>query len=320
MWDGAIKLIYSIIKQKRKAYCNKYRKDGSCSTARVSIPGCYAGKTVYVISEEQFKELKNFVESTTAMRRFFSVLFNSKKGSKMFNIVSETWNPISGCLHYCRYCWARKLALTKLKTAKRYREGFKPRLNEEEFTKTFKGGVVFAVDMGDIFSPGVKDEWIIKVFNHIKKFPDTFFLFLTKNPTRYKDFLDIIPENAILGATIETNKDDLYIEHRISHAPLPSIRYKAMKELEWPLKFISIEPILDFDPETFVKWIKDINPFMVYIGYDNYNNKLPEPPLKKTQELIEKLNEFTLVIKKTIRPAHYEKQSLMRYADTKEAN
>jgi len=56
----------------------------------------------------------------------------------------------------------------------------------------------------------VKDEWIRAVLSHVVKFPDTYFLFLTKNPERYRDFLDEFPPNSILGATIETD-DDLYI-------------------------------------------------------------------------------------------------------------
>lgn len=64
------------------------------------------------------------------------------------------------------------------------------------------------------------------------------------------------------------------------------------------MKFVLIGPILDFDLlEIFVKWIKEINPFLVYVEYDIYNWKLPEPSLGKTMELIEKLSKSTLVIK-----------------------
>ena len=312
MWDGVLEVLESILRRGlRRVGCGG-RRNGLCVRARVSVPKELLGQSVYIVTESEFMELRRYVASMSVLRQFFATILNSKKGSKMFNIVGETWNPITGCMHFCRYCWARQLALTKLKNTKRYRDGFKPRFNEEELKKSFKGGVVFVSDMGDIFSPGVKDEWVIRVINHIARFPDTYFLFLTKNPVRYKDFLSIMPRNAILGATIETNKDDLYTEHKISQAPLPSIRYRAMKELDWPLKFVSIEPILDFDLDVFVQWIKDIGPFMVYVGYDNYNWKLPEPPLKKTQELIKRLSEFTLVVKKTIRPAWYE--GLGKYA------
>ncbi|MCD6368577.1 MAG: DUF5131 family protein [Thermoproteales archaeon] len=228
-----------------------------------------------------------------------NILNSGTNGRKMFSIVTKTWNPVAGCLHYCKYCWARKLAVTKLKNSKRYRDGFRPRLNEEEFREKFeKGDFVFVSDMGDLFGDFMPSKWIEKVIKYIRRFPETHFLFLTKNPERYFEFLDIMPENAILGATIETNKDELYLEHVISRAPLPSRRYEAMKRLDWNKKFISIEPVLDFNLEIFVDWLKDIAPFLIYIGYDNYNNKLPEPPLEKTLKLIALLSEKTLVVKK----------------------
>ena len=145
------------------------------------------------------------------------------------------------------------------------------------------------------------------------RFPKTHFLFLTKNPQRYFEFIDEMPPNAILGATIETDNDDLYVEHRISGAPLPSRRIEAMKKLDWSRKFVSIEPILDFNIKSFTKQIEEISPIMVYVGYDNYHNRLPEPPIKKTMRLIDNLSAHTLVVKKTIRPAHYE--GLMRFGE-----
>jgi len=45
---------------------------------------------------------------------------------------------------------------------------------------------------------------------------------------------------------------------------------------------------------------------MVYVGYDNYDNRLPEPPLKKTLMLLDDLSEMTFVVRKTIRPAWFE--------------
>jgi len=118
-----------------------------------------------------------------------------------------------------------------------------------------------------------------------------------------------MPKNAILGATIETNNDELYMKEKISGAPLPSVRYKAMKKISWPLKFVSIEPILDFNYITFIKWIKEIQPFLVYVGYDNYDWRFPEPTLQKTLRFIEELKRFTCVMEKTIRPAWNEGQS-----------
>ena len=243
--------------------------------------------------------------------RFINLIFNkmisNPRSDRMFPIVSTTWNPVSGCYHMCVYCYARRLAETKLRHTPRYRSGFTPRINFKAFRKRFKRGeIVFPVDMGDLFAEGIPKEWVLRVLRHIERYPKTYFLFLTKNPSRYHEFLEHFPENAVLGATIETNKDDLYTEHRISKAPLPSRRYRAMAKLEWDLKFISIEPILEFDLDEMVKWVKDIDPVLVFVGYDNWNNKLPEPSYHDTLKLIDELEHITLVIRKTIRKAWYE--------------
>lgn len=214
----------------------------------------------------------------------------------MFDVITDTWNPVVGCLHYCTYCWARRLAETKLKNVERYRDGFKPKLVEKELNRRFHKKYVFAVDMGDLFGDWVPSEWILKVIDAISKSPSSNFLFLTKNPKRYMEFLDFYPKNLVLGATIETNRD--YI---VSKAPSTTERYEFMKKLLYENKIVSVEPIMDFDLETFVKWIKDINPIMVHVGYDNYNNNLPEPSLSKTYQLIDQLGKVTRVKTLTLR-------------------
>ncbi len=278
----------------------------------IYLPREFIGEEVVVILKKSFMKYNKLL-SEEALERFKRLfkrhrslckLIEREHSTKMFSIVTETWNPVTGCLHYCRYCWARRLAETRLKNSKRYSNGFTPRLNKEEFSKRFKGGVVFVSDMGDLFGEFIPDEWIEMVLKHVRKFPNTFFLFLTKNPSRYHNF--DFPENVILGATIETDRDSIY--EGISKAPKPSERIKAMIELDWDAKFLSIEPILDFSPK-FWKKVEKINPFMIYIGYDNYSYKLPEPSLDKTLFLIKKLrdNGF-LVLEKTIRRAWYERR------------
>jgi hypothetical protein len=104
------------------------------------------------------------------------------------------------------------------------------------------------------------------------------------------------PENVVFGATIETNRN-----YPVSKAPEPSERYKYMADLPYRNKLISIEPVMDFDLDVLAQWIKDIKPAIVYIGYDNYNNRLPEPSLSKTKQLITELQRFTRVRSKTLR-------------------
>lgn len=54
-----------------------------------------------------------------------------------------------------------------------------------------------------------------------------------------------MPENIILGATIETDRGEGYAE--TSSAPLPSERTEATKALEWLRKVVVIEPVLDLE-------------------------------------------------------------------------
>lgn len=209
---------------------------------------------------------------------------------RMFEVISKTWNPVIGCQHSCSYCWARKLVNTRLKNSEKYKDGFTPKIVEKELKRRFRNQFVFVSDMGDLFGDWVPSEWIIKVLDAVRRSPSSMFLFLTKNPRKYRDFLDLFPENVVLGATLESNR-----EYSVSKAPSPVERYRSIVEIQFAHKLLCIEPIMDFDLETFVLWIKDIKPSVVYVGYDNYNNELLEPPRTKTQALIDQLNAFTRV-------------------------
>jgi len=225
------------------------------------------------------------------------------KASRMFPCVTITWNPVTGCLHHCKYCWARPLAEGKLRNLDKYKNGFKPALWEKAFVNTLgKNKFVFVSDMGDLFGEWVPSKWIEKVLNKVcRSHPSNLFMFLTKNPIRYKEFLHLYPKNAILGATIETNHD-----YNVSKAPKPKERYEALRSLEYPRKTVSIEPIMDFDIEVFASWMKEIKPEFVHLGYDNYGYKLTEPELEKTLALISILKKFTDIRTKTIRKAWWE--------------
>jgi DNA repair photolyase len=215
----------------------------------------------------------------------------------------DTWNPITGCMHDCVYCWARnfakRLAAMEVEPYKTY--GFKPTFMEQRLKQRFpKGGFIFVSDMGDMWGDWVPKEWILKVLNALTAKPKIRFLFLTKNPKRYSEFLDMFTDNMTLGATIETNRGS-----ELSRAPPQKERFEAMKNLDWKHKAVVVEPIIDFDPE-FVDWIKEIKPELVYVGYDNYNNKLPEPQLSKTQAFINELQKTVQVEARNLRKAWFE--------------
>lgn len=223
--------------------------------------------------------------------------------NKMFSEVTRTWNPVPGCRHDCNYCFARELAEGRLRHLPRYADGFTPKLIEEELRRRFHKGLIFVCDMGDLFGEWVPGDWIRKVLDVVRQSPKAEFLFLTKNPARYHEFRDESLPNVIWGATIETNRDI----QGISQAPSPTRRYEEMTTLRsWQRRIVSIEPIMDFDLQPLVRRIRQIGPEFIYIGFDNHGHHLPEPPLAKTLELIQALEQFTEVRLKTIRKAHWE--------------
>lgn len=134
----------------------------------------------------------------------------------------STWNPVTGCLHGCEYCYARGIA---------NRFGFhasEPDINERvllempisagkkvpypfDFQPTFhryrleeyvnkKDRNIFVCSMADLFGDWVPDEWIEEVFKACEKAPQHNYLFLTKNPKRYEKLLDqYMPPNMWFG-------------------------------------------------------------------------------------------------------------------------
>jgi hypothetical protein len=54
-------------------------------------------------------------------------------------------------------------------------------------------------------------------------------------------------------------------------------------------KFVTIEPILDFDIDVLLDWIIHIDPEFVNIGADSKGHGLPEPSIEKVMQFIEEL-------------------------------
>ena len=236
--------------------------------------------------------------------RYPSYPFRTHMKTRMFPFITSTSSPVKGCSHHCQYCWFVSLATGRLK--RYYRNGIAPRVVQGELDRRFKKGeFVFISDMGDLFCNAVPTEWIANVCDAIRESPEAEFLFMTKNPQRYMGIASAIPNNVVLGATIESDRD--YIA--LSKAPNQSDRLTAMRQLIGTLptrRFVSIEPILDFNLDPFVEQLSKIKPWAVAVGYDNWKHKLPEPSQERTNALISALETFTTVYKKTIRRAWWE--------------
>ena len=115
-----------------------------------------------------------------------------------------TWNPVVGCLIGCWYCWARKFNYRFNKESEFTVPKFFPnRLQRPGLIR--KPSKIFVCSMGDIFSPGVKDDWIRQILEVVQENPDHTFQFLTKRPQRYAEF--DFPRNVWLGTSISTHHD-----------------------------------------------------------------------------------------------------------------
>jgi len=151
--------------------------------------------------------------------------------------------------------------------------------------------------MGDLWGNWIPRRWIKEILIRLKVAQykgkkDLVFFFETKNPARYAEFAELIPPRSILSTTIETDKN-----FNVSKAPSPKERYLAMLDpkIKKFAKHVSIEPIMKFNLRTLYRWIQEIDPKMVSIGYDNYNAGLPEPTVEETNRLIDKLRRITFV-------------------------
>lgn len=158
-----------------------------------------------------------------------------------------TWNPVTGCLHGCNYCYAQKIAERfkgyddwssssrvmkdgvfetfednpPLKDGRisPYPFGFQPTLHRHllnQPSKWKKPKRIFVCSMADLFGGWVPDEWIEMIFDVCGLNPQHTYLFLTKNPDRYCRMANKgkLPKKSDMpylwfGTTI-TNFDDEY--------------------------------------------------------------------------------------------------------------
>lgn len=176
------------------------------------------------------------------------------KGKAKFNATNDqvswaawTWNPVTGCLHNCRYCYAREGAVMNKNLAPFYPFGFEPtfydyRLEAPANSRVPEGvkddprlGRVFVSSMGDLFGNWTKDEWIAKVFAAAHRSPEWEYLFLTKFPQRYVG-LDL-PPTAWIGTTVDEQYRVKIAEEAFRKISGVRVKWLSLEPLLAPLKF-----------------------------------------------------------------------------------
>lgn len=182
-----------------------------------------------------------------------------------------TWNPVTGCLHNCQYCYARRIVerfsshvevnrecidLSEFQVGpyytldepwtwddsiQPYPFGFLPTLHRYHLgdpARKTKGVNVFVCSMADLFGSWVPEKWKQEVFKSCEVAPQHNYIFLTKNvrglPVSsylYSGRFNEHPDNYWFGTTVTCQRD--------------------LEERFWPLinvhgnVFLSIEPLHD---------------------------------------------------------------------------
>lgn len=202
-------------------------------------------------------------------------MLNTQKGN-MYGFVTHTWNTVKGkCPHDCVYCYMKRFPQKGIRFDK-----------SELKTDLGKGNFIFVGSSNDMFAESIPEEWIIDTLKYCREF-DNKYLFQSKNPNRFFEFLHLFPYDTTLCTTIETNKENL-----LSNAPMRSDRLDAISKLRFVYPtMITIEPVMDFDVEPFFRMLESADVYQINIGADSGNNHLPEPSKEKVEELIAKLEE-----------------------------
>ena len=215
--------------------------------------------------------------------------------SNMYSDSIKQWNVFIGCRYSCTYCkksFQAQMKRQKHNCIKCY--NYEPHTHPLRLTQSLpytKGDeFIWVGSSGDISF--CNDYFFEAILERVKSMPKRTFFFQTKNPKWFEKWT--FPKNTILGITLETNRNT----PQISKAPSPFERANEFYLIQHPRKFITIEPILEFDFKDFLGFIHSIYPERVYIGFDTKKNNLYEPSVSKVKNFIKKLKRFTIVKEK----------------------
>lgn len=203
-----------------------------------------------------------------------------------------TINPVKGlCPMHCKnqyggeYCYSAKPKgglYTRFKWNPEIRfdpDTFQPLVKVDKPSRVFVGSTM------ELFGDWVKHEWMMDIFSLCNAFKRHTFIFLTKQPQnliRWSPF----PENCWVGAST-TGFD--------SRSGLEDI----FASLQAKIRFVSIEPLLDYSPMDF-RWVD-----WVIIGQQTPVSQKTEPKIEWIQDILvaaHNAGDIPVFIKNNLRP------------------
>ena len=177
--------------------------------------------------------------------------------------TQSTWNPVRGCTRVsegCRFCYAERIAARFSKKGLAY-EGLakmtkagpkwsnEVRLVRELLDAPLKwknSQLIFVNSMSDLFHEDVPLEFILDVFDTMRRAERHYFQVLTKRSKHLAELSSEIqwPENVWMGVSVE-NQDYTF---RIDH----------LRQTGAEVKFLSLEPLIGALPNldlTHIDWV-----------------------------------------------------------------
>jgi protein gp37 len=186
-----------------------------------------------------------------------SVPYPRPKGKPTFNLTrgegvswaAWTWNPITGCLHGCPYCYAREIALSE-RFAPRFPAGFTPLFHSERLDAPRHTRIppahrsdpawtrVFAGSMADNYGRWVPDDWVRQIHAAMLASPQWQYITLTKFPGRYVGLE--MPPGAWAGTSVDEQKRVRIAEEAFQHIGGVAVKWLSLEPLLEPLRFTDL--------------------------------------------------------------------------------
>jgi protein gp37 len=153
--------------------------------------------------------------------------------------TETTWNPLTGCTKIspgCTHCYAERMSLRLQAIGQsNYANGFKLTLHQhmlEVPLRWKKPRLIFVNSMSDLFHKDSPEEFILQVFDVMRRASWHVFQVLTKRSDRLLKLSPKIdwPDNVWMGVSVEREDYRFRIDH--------------LRQTEGKVRFLSLEPLL----------------------------------------------------------------------------
>ncbi len=153
--------------------------------------------------------------------------------------TESTWNPVTGCTKIsagCAHCYAERMARRLQAMGQpNYVNGFEPTCHEHALELPLgwkKPQMIFVNSMSDLFHKAVPTDFILRVFDVMRRADQHVFQVLTKRSGRLAQLGKTLtwPSNIWMGVSVENENNAFRIDN--------------LRSVPVQVKFVSFEPLI----------------------------------------------------------------------------